>query len=133
MKRLATQVNHTETDVGQINSDVRQELDDNSLLISYINGETSKELEDVWINLTMSHSQAFAAKYEGNIQDEKIDVKKAVPVEFHEYLDVFSNEKSTRFPKSTPWDHKIELKEGFQLKSSKIYDTRRRCYDKRIH
>jgi len=69
----------------------------------------------------MSHSQAFTAKYEGNVQDKQVDLKEAVPAEFHEYLDVFSDEKSTRFPKSTPWDHKIELKEGFQSKSSKIY------------
>ena len=115
MKRLATQVNHTETDVGQI------DLDDNSLLASYISGAPSKELEEVWINSTMSHLQAFAAKYEGNVQDEDIDLKKAVPAEFHEYLDVFSDKKSTQFPKSTPWDHRIELKEGFQPKSSKIY------------
>ena len=115
MKRLAAQVNHTEIDIGQV------DMDDNSLLESYISGESSKELEDVWINSTMSHSQAFAAKYEGNPQDEELDLKKAVPIEFHEYLDVFSDEKSTRFPKSTPWDHKIELKEGFQPKSSKIY------------
>ena len=39
----------------------------------------TEELDDIWISSTMSHSQAFAAKYEGNIQDEQIDLKQAVP------------------------------------------------------
>ena len=96
-------------DIGQIDFDPSEtEFDDNSLLISYINGETTPELDDVWINSTMSHSQAFSRKYEGNTQDEQIDLNNAVPSQFHEYLDVFSDEKCTRFPKSTPWDHKIE-------------------------
>ena len=69
----------------------------------------------------MSHSQAFSRKYEGNTQDEQIDLKDAVPSQFHEYLDVFSDEKATRFPKSMSWDHKIEMKPGFEPKSFKIY------------
>ena len=69
----------------------------------------------------MSHSQAFSQKYEGNTQDEQIDLNNAVPLQFHEYLNVFSDKKSTRFPKSTPWDHKIEMKAGFEPKSFKIY------------
>jgi hypothetical protein len=69
----------------------------------------------------MSHSQAFAAKYEGNIQDDQVELKDVVPPQFHEYLDVFSDEKATRFPQSTSWDHKIEMKEGFKHKSFKIY------------
>jgi len=112
MKRLSGQTNNIDIDKLELDTD-----DDNSLLISYIRGETTDELNDVWINSTMSHSQAFAAKYEGNVQDEQIDLIKAVPSEFHDYLDIFSDEKSTRFPKSTPWDHKIKMKEGFQPKS----------------
>ena len=54
-------------------------------------------------------------------QDELIDLKDAVPSQFHNYLDVFSDEKATRFPKSTSWDHKIEMKPGFEPKSFKIY------------
>jgi hypothetical protein len=48
-------------------------------------------------------------------------IPRPVPSEFHEYLDVFYNEKSSRFPNSTSWDHRIELKEGFQPKLFKIY------------
>jgi hypothetical protein len=127
MKRMAAQVDHTEIDIDadidieHINFDLSQESDDQALIISYLQGKATEELEDVWINSTMSHSQAFAEKYEGNVQDEQIDLKEAVPPELHEYLNVFSDEKASRFPKSTPWDHKIELKEGFQPKSFKIY------------
>jgi hypothetical protein len=122
MKCLNAQINHVEIDIGQIEFDTSQEeFDDNALLISYINGKATEELDDIWINLTMSHSQAFAVKYEGNIQDEHIDLKNTIPTEFHEYLDVFSDEKSAWFPKSTPWDHKIEIKEGFQPQSFKVY------------
>ena len=113
---------NTEFDIGQIDFDVSEtEFDDNTLLILYINGETTSELDDVLINSTMSHSQAFSWKYEGNTQDERIDLNDAVPPQFHEYLKVFSDEKSTWFPKSTPWDHKIEMKAGFEPKSFKIY------------
>jgi hypothetical protein len=122
MKRLATQTNHIDINIGQIEFDVGQEeFDDNSLLISYINGKASEKLDDIWINSTMSHSQAFAVKYEGNVQDKQIELKQAVPPELHEYIDVFSDDKASRFPKSTPWDHRIELKEGFQPRLFKLY------------
>ena len=68
----------------------------------------------------MSHSQAFSRKYEGNTQDKR-DLKDAVPPQFHKYLNVFSDEKATQFPKSMSWDHKIEMKPGFEPKSFKIY------------
>ncbi len=93
---------NAEFDIRQIDFDPSEtEFDDNALLISYINGETTPELDDVWINSTMSHSQAFSQKYEGNTQDELIDLKDIVPPQFHDYLDVSSDEKATRFPKST--------------------------------
>jgi Reverse transcriptase (RNA-dependent DNA polymerase) len=43
-------------------------------------------------------------------------------VEYHEYLDIFSEEKAHRFPESRPWDHKIEMKEGFEPKLFKNYN-----------
>jgi hypothetical protein len=101
MERMAAQVNHTETDVNtnidieHINFDLSQESDDQALIISYLQGKATEELEDVWINSTMSHSQAFAEKYEGNVQDKQIDLKEAVPPELHEYLNVFSDEKAS--------------------------------------
>jgi hypothetical protein len=37
-------------------------------------------------------------------------------------LDIFSEEKAHHLPKSRPWDHKIEMKEGFEPKSFKNYN-----------
>jgi hypothetical protein len=37
-------------------------------------------------------------------------------------LDVFDENKADQFPDSRPWDHKIELKDGFQPKSFKTYN-----------
>ena len=54
-------------------------------------------------------------------KEEKTD-KELVPQEYHEYLDVFSKEKAARFPESRSWDHKIEMKEGFEPKSFKNYN-----------
>jgi Reverse transcriptase (RNA-dependent DNA polymerase) len=48
--------------------------------------------------------------------------KQLVPAEYHEYLDIFSEEKAYRFPESRPWDHKIKMKEGFKPKSFKNYN-----------
>ena len=45
-----------------------------------------------------------------------------IPEEFHEYLDIFSEEKVARFPKPRTWNHKIEMKETFVPKSFKTYN-----------
>ena len=56
---------NAEFDIGQIDFDPSEtEFDNNTLLISYINGETTPELNDMWINSAMSHSQDFSWKYE---------------------------------------------------------------------
>jgi Reverse transcriptase (RNA-dependent DNA polymerase) len=48
--------------------------------------------------------------------------KQLVPMEYHEYLDIFSKRKAHHFPKSRHWDHKIKIKEGFEPKSFKNYN-----------
>jgi Reverse transcriptase (RNA-dependent DNA polymerase) len=58
---------------------------------------------------------------ENSKKTDKTD-KQLVLVEYHEYLDIFSKEKAHCFPKSRPWDHKIEMKEGFKPKSFKNYN-----------
>jgi hypothetical protein len=45
-----------------------------------------------------------------------------VLAEYHEYLDIFSKEKTHCFPKLRPWDHKIKMKEGFEPNSFKNYN-----------
>ena len=45
-----------------------------------------------------------------------------IPKKYHKYLDIFSKGKAARFPESKSWDHKIEMKEGFEAKSFKNYN-----------
>jgi Retroviral aspartyl protease len=74
---------------------------------------------DVWIhktNITME-----LAIEENSKKMDKTD-KQLVPVEYHEYLDIFSEEKAHCFPESRPWDHKIKMKEEFEPKSFKNYN-----------
>jgi len=52
----------------------------------------------------------------------KKPLNEMIPKEYHDFLDVFDEEKASRFPTSKVWDHKIELKEGFIPKSGKIYN-----------
>ena len=48
-------------------------------------------------------------------------VKEIVPTEYHNYLDIFDEDKANRFPDSRSWDHKIEMKEDFEPKSFSPY------------
>jgi hypothetical protein len=74
---------------------------------------------DVWIHKTNITTEL--AIEENSKKQDKTD-KQLVPVEYHEYLDIFSEEKAHCFPESRPWDHKIEMKEGFEPKSFKNYN-----------
>jgi hypothetical protein len=58
---------------------------------------------------------------ENSKKTDKMD-KQLVLAEYDEYLDIFSEEKAHRFPESRPWDHKIEIKDGFEPKSFKNYN-----------
>jgi Reverse transcriptase (RNA-dependent DNA polymerase) len=74
---------------------------------------------DVWIQKTNITTEL--AIEENSKKTDKTE-KQLVPVEYHEYLDIFSKEKAHCFPESRPWDHKIKIKEGFELKSFKDYN-----------
>ena len=76
------------------------EEDRNEILIDLL--ET-----DVWIHKTNIATEL--AKEENNKKPEKTD-EELIPEEYHEYLDIFSEEKAHRFPETRPWDHKIEMK-----------------------
>src|SRR5277367_1522755 len=75
--------------------------------------------EIAWINKT---NIATELAIEENKKKEELTNEEIVPKEYHEYLDVFNEEKANRFPYTRPWDHKIELKEGFEPKSFKNYN-----------
>jgi hypothetical protein len=74
---------------------------------------------DVWIHKTNITTEL--AIEENSKKQDKTD-EQLVPVKYHKYLDIFSEEKAHRFPESRPWDHKIETKEGFQPKLFKNYN-----------
>jgi hypothetical protein len=74
---------------------------------------------DVWIHKTNIATEL--AIEENSKKTDKTD-EQLVPVEYHKYLDIFSEEKAHRFPKSRPWDHKIEMKEGFKPKLFKNHN-----------
>src|SRR5271168_133026 len=74
---------------------------------------------DVWIHKT---NIATDLAIEANSKKIKQTNEEIVPEEYHDYLDVFNEEKAHRFPESRPWDHKIEMKEGFEPKSFKNYN-----------
>jgi hypothetical protein len=71
---------------------------------------------DVWIQ--KNNIATELAIEENSKKADKMD-EQLVPAEYHEYLDIFSEEKAHNFPKSSPWDHKIE---GFEPKSFKNYN-----------
>jgi hypothetical protein len=74
---------------------------------------------DVWIYKTNIATEL--AIEENSKKMDRTD-KQLVPVEYHKYLDIFSKEKADHFPESRPWDHKIEMKEGFEPKLFKNYN-----------
>jgi Retroviral aspartyl protease len=104
--------NHT---VNQI-----EELDDeqigNAVLLSYIEEAKSK----VWINVKTGIAMELAIKE--NKKKADLLVEKLIPEDLYKFLDVFDNNKADWFPESDVWDHKIDMKEGFEPKSFKNYN-----------
>jgi len=43
-----------------------------------------------------------------------------IPPEFHKYAKVFLDE-AQRLPKHQPWDHKIDLQPGLQMRKTSVY------------
>jgi hypothetical protein len=74
---------------------------------------------DVWIHKTNIATEL--AIEENSKKTDKMD-EQLVSAEYHEYLDIFSEEKAHCFPESRPWDHKIKMKEVFEPKSFKNYN-----------
>ena len=57
-----------------------------------------------------------------NLKKEDLIDKQIVPLEYHEYLDIFDEKRAIWFPDKRLWDHKIEIKPGFELKLFKNYN-----------
>jgi hypothetical protein len=91
-----------------------EELDDeqigNAVFLSYIEEAKLK----VWINAKTGIAMGLAIKE--NKKKADLLVKKLIPEDLQDFLDVFDNNKANRFPESNVWDHKIDIKEGFEPK-----------------
>jgi transposase InsO family protein len=116
--RTPTTISEEEDKEEHLNS-TQNPLDNSelSLLIASITGDVDDE---AWIN----SKSTMATKIQAEINSKKkiLPLEEQIPVEFHEFLDVFSEEKAARFPEPRSWDHKIEMKEGFVPKSFKTYN-----------
>ena len=79
-----------------------------------------KEEFDIWLNAKTTTSNEFHLQHDEKKAD--LPIEEQVPPEYHEYLDIFDEQKADRFPSSRIWDHKIEMKPDFVLKSFKTYN-----------
>ena len=90
-------------------------LDMDMILLEFLNLE-----DEVWINTKTNMATSLAV--EANLKEPELTPKQLVPKEYHEYLDIFDEEKANRYPESRPWVYKIEMKPGFEPKSFKTYN-----------
>ena len=95
----------------------RLEEEETSLLVATLMGQIDT---DIWINAKTNLAMDMAI--EANLKKKEIPVTELVPPEYHELLDVFDEDKANRFPESRKWDHKIDMKEGFEPKAFKNYN-----------
>ena len=93
---------------------------DSSELALLVSSITCEMDNDIWINAKMSTATEIQAEL--NLKKKDLPLKEQVPKEFHEFLDIFSEEKAARFLEPRPWDHKIEMKDTFVPKSFKTYN-----------
>ena len=102
----------------QFNSPINSIPNNEPNLILPVNEEICTGDSCPQINATFMASAQFAQK------EKKLTIPAAelVPPKFHEFLLLFDKKASKRFPESRPWDHKIELKEGFIPKAFKKYN-----------
>ena len=109
---------HEEPDEDAELNRTRNPTENNEILLAYM--EEVRKPNEVEINAKTSNAIEFHLKHDE--KKENLPLKQLVPEALHGYLDVFDENKADRFPGSRPWDHKIELKEGFEPKSFKTYN-----------
>ena len=80
------------------------EDDEESLELSVI--DVNGKFTPIWINAKTNLAMDMAI--ENNLKKKELSVTEMVPPEYHDFLDVFDEQKANRFPESRPWDHKIE-------------------------
>ena len=84
----------------------------------YILESIQEYTKEVWIDKTDMATELAMVE---NSKKEDLPLEEMIPKEFHEYLDVFDEQKANKFPISQPWDHQIKINEGFEPKYFKNY------------
>ena len=92
--------------------------DEPSIIVPLLDLEN--EFAEIWLNTKTTTSNEFHMKHDEKKKD--LPIEEQIPPKYHEYLDLFDEAKAARFPKSRVWDHKIEMKPGFEPKSFKTYN-----------
>jgi hypothetical protein len=93
--------------------------EDDQILVSFLDQEDNN---NIWINAKTNVAVELAIKESEREGKKEIPVEELVPSDLHNFLDVFNEKQADRFPDSRTWDHKIEMKEGFEPKSFKTYN-----------
>ena len=107
-----------EIDQEEILNHTQNPTENDDILLAYI--EEVQRPNEIWINAKTSNTIQFHLKHDDKKED--LPLEQQVPEAYHDYLNVFDENKADRFPVPRSWDHKIELKEGFQPKSFKTYN-----------
>ena len=115
-KRYFRRKEDIEQDKNQSMNPIADDEEETSVLISLLRPED----DEIWINAKTNKAMELAI--EENKKKADIPTEQMVPEEYHDYLDVFDEEKANRYPESRSWDHKIETKEGFEPKSFPNYN-----------
>ena len=117
----------TQTKLNQqpnIIKEVDPQEQDNQTLHPTLTEDTTLEYlgmdNKVWINAKMTSATDLAAA--ANLKKPELTPEEIVPKEYHKFLDVFDKENANHFPEPQPYDHKIEIKLGFQPKAYKGYN-----------
>jgi hypothetical protein len=92
----------------------------NKLEMQFCSLTLRRQNQKIWINAKTGIAMELAIKE--NKKKADLPVEKLIPEDLHNFLDVFDDNKANRFPKSNVWDHKIDIKEGFEPKSFKNYN-----------
>jgi hypothetical protein len=85
------------------------------VLLEYLGMENK-----LWINSKENLATKLAS--EANQKKPDLTSEQLVPREYHDYLDIFNEDKANWFTDTRPWDHKIEMKCRFEPKLFKTYN-----------
>jgi hypothetical protein len=80
--------------------------------------DKNKDLPDDSPLKTSNMAQKLAQ--ESTKSKPKLSKEEIVPQRYHNFLDIFDEEKSNRFPPNQPWDHAIDLKEDYVPKDCQV-------------